>query len=233
MDYSQHTLGSRNPLKRWLHRQRFAASVRLLGLSSCHSFLDYGCGNGELSAQIARLYPALRIIAYDPAEELYLQAVRKLSDFPNVKVIRSLDAVEGTFDRIACLETVEHLPTTELERVFTNIHRLLVEGGLCLFTFPIEHGLISLIKNLYRAVSGRDPYVSFGRAVRSLFGLRVERESARSLSDCRYLFSHIGFDCRTMIDAIGNHFSIHQVAVLPAGFICCGLGNGVAVTVGK
>lgn len=231
--YAEHTIGSRNPFKRWLHRQRFAASIRFLDLSANHSFLDYGCGDGELSARIARGFPDVRVIAYDPAEELFLQAQRKLDDLSNVTVLRNLDTVTGPFDRIACLETIEHLPSEEQERVFADIRRLLANGGLCLFTFPIEHGAASLLKNLYRLFSGRDPYVSFGRTIRSLFGMSVQREETRSLSGCRYIFSHIGFDCRAALSAIKRHFSIRSIDVLPFGSVRFGLGNSIAVVAGK
>lgn len=234
MEYARHTIGSRNPLKRWLHSQRYDSSIRLLALASCHSVLDYGCGDGELTARIASRFPALRVVAYDPAEELLLQAKCKLARYPNVHVTQRIDAVTESFDRIACLETVEHLPPQQLERVLADIHRLLAPEGLCLITFPVEHGAISLIKNLYRFLTGRDPFVSCSRTVRSLFGIPVVREPERSLSGCQYIFSHVGFDCRAMIGAIGRVFSVRRVAVLPSfGFIRCGLGNGVAVIVGR
>jgi len=229
-DYSEHTIGSKNPVKRWIHRQRFGASIKLLQLKSHQHFLDYGCGDGELSLQIKSNYPNVKITAFDPAKELYEQAVKKLSAFPDVSVINSFNINSiGKFNRIACLETIEHLPEQELIRLFNNVKSVLKEDGLFLITFPIEHGVISIFKSCYRMLTGRDKYVSIGRAFRQFFGLHVPREQQKQLSDCYYIYSHVGFDSRKMIKKIQQNFTIEKITVLPMGFIACGMGNSVAV----
>lgn len=227
--YAEHTIGSKNPLKRWLHKQRFAASFRLLGISDGQRFLDYGCGDGELSLQISKRFPLVDIAAYDPAEELYAQAQKKLAHCPRILVTNRLDSVTGTFDKIACLETIEHLPPQELETLFLNIKKFLKEDGVCLFTFPVEHGAASLVKNIYRMRTKRDKYASLGRMIWSALGLPVAREPQEKLSGCNYIYSHIGFDCRMMVQSIEKHFTIVRVKVLPVGTLLFGLGNSLAV----
>ena len=164
--------------------------------------------------------------------------MRKLSVFPDVAVINNFNAVitDNTvdnkikkFNRIACLETVEHLPDEELMGLFNNVKSVLKEDGLFLVTFPIEHGMISLFKSCYRMLTGRDKYVSIRRAFRQLFGLHVPREPQKQLSDCQYIYSHVGFDSRKMIKKIKENFNIEKIVVLPIGFITLGLGNSVAV----
>lgn len=230
-DYAQHTIGSKNPLKRWLHKQRFAASFRLLDLHDGQRFLDYGCGDGELSLQISRHFPHVEVVSYDPADELFVQAQRKLAHSARVTVTRDFDSITGSFDRIACLETIEHLPPKELEALFQNIKKVLKEDGQCLFTFPVEHGFASLTKNSYRLLTKRDKYASVGRTVKAVLGLHVEREPQESLSGCNYIYSHIGFNCRNMVRSIEKHFTVLRTAVLPAGTVHLGLGNGLAVIV--
>lgn len=232
-DYAQHTIGSKNPLKRWLHKQRFAASFRLLDLHDGQSFLDYGCGDGELSLQISRHFPHVEVVAYDPAEELFVQAQRKLAHAERVTVTRDFDSITGSFDRVACLETIEHLPPKELESLFLNIKKVLKPDGFCLFTFPVEHGFASLAKNSYRLMTKRDKYASVGRTAKTVLGLHVEREPQESLSGCNYIYSHIGFDCRKMVQSIGKHFTVVRTTVLPAGTLLFGLGNSLAVIAKK
>ncbi len=231
-DYEQHTIGSKNPLKRWLHKQRFAASFRLLDLHDGQRFLDYGCGDGELSLQISRHFPHVEVVGYDPAQELFVQAQRKLAH-EHVTITCDFDAITGSFDRIACLETIEHLPPKELEALFLNIKKVLKENGQCLFTFPVEHGFAALAKNSYRLLTKRDKYASIGRTVRSMLSLQVEREPQENLSNCNYIYSHIGFSCRKMIESIKKHFTVLQTTVLPAGTLVFGLGNSLAVIVKK
>ena len=231
LTYEEHTVKSKNIVKRWLHRQRFAASFRLLQLEPGQRFLDYGCGDGELSLQISHVFPGIEIVAFDPATDLYQQAKRKLANQNNILVSKDFSNVVGTFDRIACLETVEHLPPPELLRVFKNIHSVLEPEGFCLFTFPIEHGLAALPKNSYRIAAKRDKYATIDRAMRSALGLAISREPQERLSDCNYIYSHVGFDCRKMINQIAEYFSITDIKVLPLGTITLGLGNSVAVIV--
>ncbi len=233
VEYARHTVGSRNPLKRWLHEARFATSLKLLRVQPHDRVLDYGCGDGELAHRISRTSPTSDILAFDPAEELYSQAERRLAGDKNVRVVHSLGRVSGQFERIACLETVEHLPPQELATALRNIDALLAAGGLCLFTFPIEHGMMSLVKNCYRLATQRDKYASLSRTARALLGLPIPREPSASLSGCRYIYSHIGFNCRDMVTEISRHFVIKDSRVLPVGTVAFGMGNGLAVIVGK
>jgi len=230
--YAQHTIQSKNILKRWLHKQRFSSSLRLLDLHDGDSFLDYGCGDGELSLQVHRRYPHVSITAFDPATPLFVEAQSKLAECSNVIVAQSID-MQHRFSRIACLETVEHLPKEELDKVLSNIHHLLVDGGTCLLSFPIEHGVMSLVKNMYRILTKRDSYATFSRAIRCFFGLSVPRQPIKDLGGCRYIYSHVGFRCRNMIARIQEQFNIVKITVLPFGWIMCGLGNSIALVARK
>ncbi len=229
MDYSQSTVNSSNPVKRWLHRSRLDASLKLLKIKRRSRVLDYGCGSGELSRRISARFPASQIVAFDPADDLYRQAQRRLEGCANVLVTNTLDMLPGTFDRVACLEVLEHLPPVELEAALLDIRIALARDGLCLFTFPIEHGAMSLAKNVYRITTGGDPYPSLASTARALFGLPVPRQPSASLNNCSYIYSHLGFDCRAMLATISAVFAIEDVHVLPLGTVTLGMGNGLAV----
>ena len=229
MDYSRNTVDSPNLIKRWLHRSRLAASVSLLQLQGRDRVLDYGCGSGELSHRISAQFPAARIVAFDPAAQLFGQAQHRLADCANVELTNSFEAVPATFDRVACLEVVEHLPPVELAAALLDIQIALTPAGRALFTFPIEHGVMSFAKNCYRRATGGDLYPTMGRTARSLLGLSVPRQDSAALSDCSYIYSHVGFDCRAMLDTIADSFRIEAVHVLPLGTMTLGLGNGLAV----
>ncbi|HEY4308036.1 MAG TPA: class I SAM-dependent methyltransferase [Pirellulales bacterium] len=229
MDYSKSTVNSRNLVKRWLHRSRLDASVKLLDVKRRSRILDYGCGSGELTRRISAAYPSTQIVAFDPAEDLFRQAQRRLADCTNVLVSNSLDLLPGAFDRVACLEVLEHLPPVELEAALLDIRVALAADGQCLFTFPIEHGAMSLAKNVYRITTGGDPYPSLTSTARAFFGLPVPRQPSASLNNCSYIYSHLGFDCRAMLSTIANVFAIEDVHVLPLGTVTLGMGNGLAV----
>ena len=144
-------------------------------------------------------FPSSQIVAFDPADDLYRQARRRLDGCTNVLVTNALDMLPGTFDRVACLEVLEHLPPVELEAALLDVRVALAKDGLCLFTFPIEHGAMSLAKNVYRITTGGDPYPSLASTARAFFGLSVPRQPSESLSNCSYIYSHLGFDCRAHV----------------------------------
>jgi SAM-dependent methyltransferase len=229
--YASHTIDSKNLIKRWFHRQRFDSSLGLLDLKPGQHCLDYGCGDGELTLRICRKIEDINVVAYDPADSLLSQAKSKLNGIKNCTVTASLESVPGTFDRIACLETVEHLPTTELMRLFDDIRQRLAPNGRCLFTFPIEHGMASIVKNTSRRFSHSDRYASVRRMFCSTLGAPIEREPAQTLSGCNYIYSHVGFSCRNMLKSIKSQFSVVRRGVIPAGIVPIGLGYSMAIVV--
>src|SRR5688572_14368882 len=91
------------------------------------------------------------------------------------------------FDRIVCLEVLEHM--TEIEQVETlrQIRRLVAIDGLLLISVPIEIGPSAIVARL---TDHPHPRSSFSNVIRSALGVPVERDAAR--------VSHIGFDYRDL-----------------------------------
>ena len=131
------------------------------------------------------------MVAFDPSEDM-LSAIRSATSPETIITVAETSGFEDhSFDRIACLEVLEHMSEKEQVETLRQIHRLLTGDGRLLISVPIEIGPSAVAKNLARQLSGHPHQgVSVAGVVRSALCLRVEREAVH--------ISHIGFDHRAL-----------------------------------
>lgn len=103
-----------------------------------HQVLDYACGIGFLSAQLAR---AFRVEMWATDEDA--QAIERTRERTNgMRNFRSATTVGvllengNRFDRIVAVELIEHLDDEQLALFFDRVDRLLKPGGLLVVTTP-------------------------------------------------------------------------------------------------
>jgi ubiquinone/menaquinone biosynthesis C-methylase UbiE len=115
------------------HRRRQQTALRMIAPGRGDTVLDAGCGNGILAAALAPASGTVHAIdiaanALDPM----LRAV------PNLRFqamnLEALSFPDETFDKIGCVETLEHLLAPE--RALTELHRVLKVGGSLVLTYP-------------------------------------------------------------------------------------------------
>ena len=191
MTYSQLTIDSNSAIKRFSHRKRFSIAQRLLRVSAVHRVLDYGAGDGYFLRVLASTTPAATMIAYDPSEEM-LSQIRGATSHQAIAAVSDVSTFQDhSFDRIVCLEVLEHMKENEQIDTVRQIRRLLAVDGLLLVSVPVEIGPSAIAKNIARLMVGHShPGASLRNVVRSAFGMSVERDAAR--------VSHIGFDHRAL-----------------------------------
>jgi len=188
MTYSHLTIDSDSAIKRFSHRRRFSLARRLLAVSAGHRVLDYGAGDGYFLRVIGSSHPAATMVAYDPSQEM-LSQIRGKAINNAVSDVSSI--LDHSFDRIACLEVLEHLTEDQQMDTLLQIRRFLTTDGLLLVSVPIEIGPSAIAKNVARLMAGHPhPGASLRNVVRSAFGMPVARDAAR--------LSHIGFDHRDL-----------------------------------
>lgn len=132
----------------YIHFEPIAKEVLLLNPGS---ILDYGCGRSDL---VAHFWDdgARRIVKYDPA-------IPQWKDMP-----------EGTVDLVLCTDVMEHIPMTDIERVFTEIK---AKSSRALFTISLRPARAHL-------PDGRNAHVTLLNAgewldwIKSMFG-RAQR----------------------------------------------------------
>jgi ubiquinone biosynthesis O-methyltransferase len=111
--------------------------------------LDIGCGNGALTASLAKRGAAVTGLDLSESGIALARAAHPDARFEVASVYDDLHARFGTFDRVVALEVIEHLydPRMFVRRAF----EALKPGGRLVLSTPFH----SYLKNLALAVSGK------------------------------------------------------------------------------
>lgn len=117
----------------WYHARRQESAFRALAPGAEETILDAGCGNGVLAARLA---PRCKVVH---AVDIAANALDpKLAAVPNLKFhamnLESLGFPAEFFDKIGCVETLEHLLSPEL--ALREFHRVLKRDGRLVLTYP-------------------------------------------------------------------------------------------------
>jgi SAM-dependent methyltransferase len=192
MTYSHLTIDSDSAIKRFSHRKRFSIARQLLAVTAGHRVLDYGAGDGYFLRFVGSSQPAATMVSYDPSQEMLSQMRGATSPRVIANAVSDVSGIQDqSFDRIACLEVLEHLTENEQIDTLRQMRRFLTTDGLLLVSVPIEIGPSAIAKNVARLMAGHPhPGASLRNVVRSAFGMPVARDAAR--------LSHIGFDHREL-----------------------------------
>jgi SAM-dependent methyltransferase len=112
----------------------------LSGLPAGTRVLDAGCGEGVL---VEEFRPRLAIEGLDPHYEA--EHIRRGS-------LVALPYDDGTFERVLCLDVLEHLTFDDQARALAEMHRVLKPGGELFVSVP---NLAHLQSRVHFALAGR------------------------------------------------------------------------------
>lgn len=212
MSYHGNTYDSPNPLIRFAHRRRLEKALEMIGNSANLRLLDYGCGDGLFLAKLAqRHHCADRIFGFEP----YMNVLPK----SNINIFREWESAEQQFQGdqaatiVTCFEVFEHLPLDKQAQALVQIRRVLRQDGRLIISVPIECGLPSLPKNIFR-------YMRFSRTQYDIYNLKNIVKSVLSIPipECRsgsdYL-SHMGFYFKDLEKIIEQYFLIIKKTYSP------------------
>lgn len=191
MPYDAQTINSPIGVKRWSHARRFELACRLLAPRAGERILDYGAGDATLLRALHAAAPEASLVGFEPV--MTREAAANAP--PGSEIIGSATGL-ANFDKVACLEVLEHLDREALQTAVENIARAARPGGLILISVPIEIGPSVLFKTVVRAAAGGlHENTTLPNTLLSAFG-RTERIQRRS--EDGFIPSHVGFDWRNL-----------------------------------
>ena len=182
---------------------QFIAASKLLGkldITACKQIIDLGCGDGKITAEIAKRLSNATVIGIDVSQPMIDIAKRLFPQelHPNltfmVKDIRVLDHI-GHFDFVCSFFALQWIE--QLDGVFKNISQSLKPNGIFALIVPLH---ISLALN---------------QAIEEIVALPEWSQYFQDFTSGWYFRSPS--DLQSLL--LANHFKIRSIAVVPQEMI--------------
>lgn len=223
MPYSEITFQDKNPVKRWLQRQRLVSALTAAGRPDPPPSMicDFGAGNGELCKLLVKRFPRAGIVCYEPEAELLDEARKNLAGLTGIDFYPDIRPLEkGSVDLLFSLEVFEHLPHEETRKALQRIADLLKPGGKAVIGVPVEIGIPALYKGLFRMMRRYGAFdADPGNILRCLAGRPPKHRPAAELAPgLNYYFEHLGFDYRRLTAQLGRYFKRPSITTSPFPF---------------
>ena len=201
-------------LIRFSHRRRFKLAIELLEPRPTSKILDYGSGDGYLLELLAQQVPSQNLTAFEPMQLLIPQIGNRLEHL-GIKIHTAFqDLPEAGFDRIACLEVLEHLQPQAVLNSLAILKQLLSPGGILVISVPIEIGPPALLKYLgTRIIRGTDRHYKLSEACLAAGYKKIPRD------DSADFIPHKGFDYRELKNQLETIFKINREIFSPLPFL--------------
>lgn len=210
MSYAELTREDPNACKRWLQARRIAQAIALIP-AGARRVVDYGGGDGEVSARLARARPGIELLCFEPTPSLREEARARLAGVAGAALAADeAELTDGWADAALCLEVFEHLPPIETRAAAATLARVLRPGGTLVVGVPVEVGPAALVKGAFRR--GRRPHDYDGRPgaiVQAALGRAPRSRPVVEIAPGRpYHPHHLGFDHRRLVRELKLSFTI-------------------------
>ncbi len=209
-EYARGTHAHERSLFRFSHQRRFSYAVDLLDTQPNSRVLDFGSGDGYLLELLSAKLPYANLTALEPLAHLQEEITARFVVNPIRIITTTIDLPDHSFERIACLEVLEHLRPDDVAKSLRELSRLVTRGGIVVLSVPIEIGSSALLKYLAaRLLTGSDRRYTIREVLKVTVGLPVGRDRENEY------IPHKGFDFRLLKDQVRRVFSIEREIFSP------------------
>jgi SAM-dependent methyltransferase len=224
MTYSEITFNDKNPVKRWLQRQRLVSALEAVKQldHSPSTICDFGAGNGELCKLLSKHYPNAHIICYEPTAGLLNEARENLKTISNISFIQDTGSLKNeSVDLVFSLEVFEHLPLNETKSALQDIYAVLKSKGQAIIGVPVEIGIPALYKGAFRMARRYGAFdANFRNTFISLMGKPPKnRPTSEITPGFNYHFEHVGFDHRRLFGTLKDYFNKLSITSSPFSLV--------------
>ena len=189
MNYSGLTVSNKNFLIRFSHLKRFIVAANLLLKYKPRKILDYGSGNGELFKHVKDSLKK-NFYFFEPEPSMVNELIINLKkNYKKRLFTKSSKIYKNYFNIIFVNEVFEHLNLKEQKKMLKNLRKISTKDCIFIISVPIEVGISSLFKNLFRIIITKaHAGLNFVNLIKGLFYLKIKRPQKK------YNNSHVGFN---------------------------------------
>jgi len=127
------------PLEYWQDMLAWAGAQTM---SVPAAIADIGCGNGNLIDCLRKVYPRSKITGIDMSEDSLVTARARFENIMNVGFevgsLVQLPFLDETLDLVTCTEVLEHSFPESFFGSFSEVRRVLRNGGYYLASIPLQ-----------------------------------------------------------------------------------------------
>jgi len=145
-DYQARALHSKRAAQRFWHEAKFRLIERIASPDKRERVLDAGCGSGIISNFLSQ--HAAEVVAIDSNPSAIDYATQTFKA-PNLHFrLGQFDELKdaGTFDRIYCIEVIEHLYEEQVAEILSLFYKITNPGGALFLTTPNYRSLWPVIE---------------------------------------------------------------------------------------